>query len=287
LTENRSKGIRFTRVRLVVDDGRVVYATSDFHKPWNVGVTPDPAIQARLDQLQAQLAPIFTTVLATSTVAVPRTDSCGNTAGRTCESLEGDVVADAMRETYGTDFAVTNSGGLRADLTCPATDVTGDFCAAFTPPPFPITRGQVLGVLPFGNIVETVTVTGEQLKEFLENGVSQMPAVAGRFPQVSGVCFTYSITAPAGSRVTSATRAGAGGCTGDPVPMTAASTYTLAINDFMASGGDGYPNVAATATTRDVMDQVVADHLQTKGTISPALQGRIACTGTGCPITTG
>jgi 2',3'-cyclic-nucleotide 2'-phosphodiesterase (5'-nucleotidase family) len=145
----------------------------------------------------------------------------------------------------------------------------------------------VLGVLPFGNIVETVTVTGEQLKAFLENGVSQMPAVAGRFPQVSGVCFTYSITAPVGSRVTSVTRAGAGGCTSDPVPMTAASTYTLAINDFMASGGDGYPNVAATATTRDVMDQVVADHLQTKGTISPALQGRIACTGTGCPITTG
>ena len=71
------------------------------------------------------------------------------------------------------------------------------------------------------------------------------------------------------------------------MPLTAASTYTLAINDFMANGGDGYPNVAASATTRDVMDQVVADYLQAKATISPTRQGRIACTGTGCPVTSG
>ncbi len=49
LTENRSKGLRFTRVRLVADkdENRVVYKTADFHRPWNIGVTPDPAIQAR------------------------------------------------------------------------------------------------------------------------------------------------------------------------------------------------------------------------------------------------
>jgi 2',3'-cyclic-nucleotide 2'-phosphodiesterase (5'-nucleotidase family)/predicted AlkP superfamily phosphohydrolase/phosphomutase len=286
VTENLSKGIRFTRVRLVVDRGKVVYATSDFHKPWDIGVTPDPAIQARLDDLQAQLAPIFNTQLGTSTVAVPRTDACGNTAGRTCESREGNVVTDAMRATYATDFALTNSGGLRADLTCPTTDSATDFCPAFTPPPYPITRGQVLGVLPFGNEVATLTATGEQLKAFLENGVSQMPAVNGRFPQVSGLCFTYDITAPAGSRVTSVTRAGASGCTTDPVSLSAASSYTFAINDFIAAGGDGYPNVLAQITTRDLMDQVVADYVQAKGSISPAIEGRIACTGAGCPTVT-
>jgi 2',3'-cyclic-nucleotide 2'-phosphodiesterase (5'-nucleotidase family)/predicted AlkP superfamily phosphohydrolase/phosphomutase len=286
VTENLSKGIRFTRVRLVVDRGRVIYKTADFHKPWDVGVTPDPAIQARLDDLQAQLAPIFSTQLATSTIAVPRTDACGNTAGRTCESLEGDVVTDAMRETYGTDFAITNSGGLRADLTCPATDVATDFCPAFTPPPYPITRGQVLGVLPFGNEVATLSATGEQIKAFLENGVSTMPAVNGRFPQVSGLCFTYDITAPVGSRVTGVTRGGPTGCTSDPVSLSASSTYTLAINDFIAAGGDGYPNVVSAITTRDLMDQVVADYIQAKGSISPAIQGRIACSGTGCPTLT-
>jgi 2',3'-cyclic-nucleotide 2'-phosphodiesterase (5'-nucleotidase family) len=73
-----------------------------------------------------------------------------------CESLVGNTAADALRTTYGTDFAITNSGGLRADLTCPTTDLPGDFCPAFTPPAYLITRGQVLAVLPFGNLVFTV-----------------------------------------------------------------------------------------------------------------------------------
>ena len=61
VTENRAKGVRFTRVRMVVGPGKdgVVYKTADYHKPWNIGVTPDPAIQAKIDQLNAQLAPIL------------------------------------------------------------------------------------------------------------------------------------------------------------------------------------------------------------------------------------
>jgi 2',3'-cyclic-nucleotide 2'-phosphodiesterase (5'-nucleotidase family) len=223
-------------------------------------------------------------------VAIPRADACGNPEGRTCESLVGNVVADAMRTTYGTDFAITNSGGLRADLTCPATDNPDDFCPSFTPPPYPITRGQVLGVLPFGNTVVTLTVNGAELKAILENGVSQMPAASGRFPQVSGLCFTYDVSAPAGSRVTGAVRqAEDGSCTGAPIDLTAASTYTIAMNDFMVSGGDAYPNFAGRATTRELMDEVVADYIAAAATISPAIQGRIACTSTGaavCPAVT-
>jgi hypothetical protein len=66
ITENRSKGIRFTRVRLVVDTNTkgAVYKTADFHKPWNIGVTPDAAIQARIDELNAELAAILGTVIA-------------------------------------------------------------------------------------------------------------------------------------------------------------------------------------------------------------------------------
>ncbi len=292
VTENRSKGIRFTRVRLVVNAStkQVVYKTADFHKPWDIGVIPDAAIQARIDQLNAQLAPILGTVIGQSTVFVPRTDACGNTAGRTCESLEGNVTADAMRTTYGTDFAITNSGGLRADLTCPTNDNPSDFCPTYTPPPFPITRGQVLTVLPFGNVVVTLTVSGAELKTMLENGVSQMPAVAGRFPQVSGLCFTYDIAAPAGSRVTGAVRQAADGtCTGPAVDLGAGSSYTIAENDFMATGGDGYPIFSSRATTRDIMDQVVADHVTAQSPISPAIQGRVNCTTTGptaCPVVT-
>jgi 2',3'-cyclic-nucleotide 2'-phosphodiesterase (5'-nucleotidase family) len=193
--------------------------------------------------------------------------------------------------TYGTDFAITNSGGLRADLTCPTGDITTDFCPPFTPPPYPITRGSVLGVLPFGNVVFTVDVTGAELKAYLENGVSLMPAANGRFPQVSGLCFTYDISAPAGSRVVSAVRQAAdGSCTGSEIDLTEAATYSLAQNDFMATGGDGYPYVYDRGTTQDLMDEVVADHIKAYTPISPSIQGRIVCTTSGataCPVRVG
>lgn len=288
LTENRSKGVMFTRVRLVLDatTGAVVYKTADYHRPWITGVTPDPDIQATLDSLNEQAAPILAAPIGNSTVAIPRADSCGTPNGRTCESLVGDVVTDAMRSAYGVDFAITNSGGLRADLTCPPEDNPDDFCPADLPENG-ITRGQVLAVLPFGNVVSTVEITGVELKAFLENGVAAMPEVAGSFPQVSGLCFTYDVAQPAGSRVTSVVRqAEDGSCTTEAVDLTEASTYTLAINDFMAAGGDGYPDVADRATTRDVMEQVVADSIANAGTISPSIQGRIVCTGDGCPTAT-
>jgi 2',3'-cyclic-nucleotide 2'-phosphodiesterase (5'-nucleotidase family)/predicted AlkP superfamily phosphohydrolase/phosphomutase len=295
VVENRSKGIRFTRVRLVVDTNTksVVYKTADYHKPWNIGVAPDPAIQARINDLNAQLKPILGTVIGNSTRFIPRDDACGNGAGRTCESLVGNVTTDAMRTNYssiGVEFAITNSGGLRDALTCPTTDNPDDFCPAYAPPPYPISRGQVLAVLPFGNVVVTLNVNGAELKSMLENGVSAMPAVNGKFPQVSGLCFTYDISAPGGSRVTSAVRQAAdGSCTGAAIDLTAASTYKIAENDFMASGGDGYPSFSSRVTTQDIMDQVLADYIIGKGTISPAIQGRIVCTTSGatvCPVVT-
>jgi 2',3'-cyclic-nucleotide 2'-phosphodiesterase (5'-nucleotidase family) len=249
---------------------------------------PDPAIQARINELNAELAPVLSAVIGESTRFIPRADACGTGNGRTCESLVGNVVADALRTTYSTDFAITNSGGLRADLTCPTTDSASDFCPPYTPPPYPISRGQVLGVLPFGNVVVTLELNGAELKTMLENGVSAMPAVDGRFPQVSGLCFTYDIAAPAGSRVTGAVRQAAdGACTGAAVDLTAGASYTLATNDFMANGGDGYPALISRATTRDIMDQVTADYVTMHTPLSPAIQGRIVCTSSGataCPV---
>jgi 2',3'-cyclic-nucleotide 2'-phosphodiesterase (5'-nucleotidase family)/predicted AlkP superfamily phosphohydrolase/phosphomutase len=287
LTENRSKGLRFTRVRLVMDTRTrdVVYKTADFHRPWTAAVTADPAIQARINELNEDLKPILGTQIGTASKAIPRADQCGRADGRLCESLVGNTTTDAMRTKYapiGVEFAITNSGGLRADLTCPTTDNPDDFCPAFTPPPYPITRGQVLGVLPFGNIVVTLTVNGAELKTMLENGVSQMPGANGRFPQVSGLCFTYDIAAPAGSRVMSAVRAdSAGNCTATPVDLTAASSYKIAENDFMANGGDSYPNFASRMATQDIMDQVLADHVAANSPLAPTVKafpdGRINC----------
>jgi 2',3'-cyclic-nucleotide 2'-phosphodiesterase (5'-nucleotidase family)/predicted AlkP superfamily phosphohydrolase/phosphomutase len=291
VAENTNAGLRFTRVRITVDTNTkaVIYTTADWHKPWDIGVTPDPTIQAMIDSLSAQLAPILSTVIGTSTRYIPRADACGNTSGRLCESLVGDVVADALRKTYNTDFALTNSGGLRADLTCPTADVAGDFCPAYTPPPYDITRGSVLGVLPFGNVVFTVSIDGAVLKAFLENSVSLLPGnLDGRLSEVSGLCFTYDISKAPGDRVVSAVRQAAdGSCTGAPIDLTAASTYKIAENDYMASGGNGYPNVYTQGTTQAIMDQVVGDYIAANTPISPSIQGRINCITTGataCPV---
>ena len=294
VTENLSKGARFTRVRVVLDsDGAVVYKTADFHKPWVIGVEPDKKIQKRIDDLNTQLQPILGTVIGSSSVEILRSDVCGRSDGRLCESLVGDIVTDAMRAKYssiGVEFAITNSGGLRDRLTCPPAGGGTGFCPSFTPPPYQITRGQVLAVLPFGNVVATASVNGAELKTMLENGVGLMPSAQGRFPQVSGLCFTFNVEAPAGNRVTGAVRqAGDGRCTGAAIDLTSASTYEIAENDFMMNGGDGYPNFASRGTTQDIMDQVLADHVTATSPLSPSIQGRIKCfdpnpgAGNNCP----
>jgi len=69
IAENQNAGTRFTRMRMVVDTNTkaVIYKTADWHKAWNIGVTPDPAIQAEIDYLNALLGPIFNTIIGNST----------------------------------------------------------------------------------------------------------------------------------------------------------------------------------------------------------------------------
>jgi 2',3'-cyclic-nucleotide 2'-phosphodiesterase (5'-nucleotidase family) len=292
VVENRSKGATYARTLLTVKSktGLILNRSFEFVEPVAANVTPDQAIEDVMQPYRDELKPIYETQIGQADMVIPRADACGNSAGRTCESKIGNLITDAMRNTYETDFAFTNSGGIRANLTCPTTDLPNDFCPSFIPPPFPITRGQAQEVLPFGNVVVTLEMTGAELKTALENGVSAMPGVNGRFPQVSGLCFTYDIHAAAGSRVTSAVRqAEDGSCTGTAVDLSSSATYEIAQNDFTANGGDGYPNVASRMTTRDVMVNVVADYIGDNSPVNPLIEGRITCTTSGatpCPTVT-
>ncbi len=134
--------------------------------------------------------------------------------------------------------------------------------------------------------MSTVTITGAELKAFLENGVSGLPATDGRLPEVSGLCFTYDITQNAGSRVIPSsvvTTDSAGNCTTTTVDLTAGSTYKIAENDFMAAGGNGYPVTTGKPdyATQGIMDQVLADYLTANDPVNPfvkaAPDGRINC----------
>jgi len=275
VTENLSKGARYTEIKLVTDaDGSLIYKTARWHRPWNIGVTPDPDIAGLIAQLQADLGPILDVVLGESTVAIPRADACGNVEGRECESLVGNVVSDALRWKYGTDFAFTNSGGLRANLTC----LDGETTDPVTEEPcknaadnFVIRNGNALAVLPFGNISVTLTVDGAELKAILENGVSQIGG--GRFIQVSGLRFEYDATAPAGSRVINAWFFD-GTTQGAALDLTAGSSYTVATNDFVAVGGDGYPNFSGQFTTLELMLDDLIEYIGAKSPLSPAIQDR-------------
>jgi 2',3'-cyclic-nucleotide 2'-phosphodiesterase (5'-nucleotidase family) len=292
LTQNPGRGFSITRTRIVVEEatGQVVYKTADYHLPWNISVEADPVIQGRIDELTADVQPILGEQVGVAASPIPRSDNCGGQTGRLCESLIGNVITDAMRNTYDADFAITNSGGIRADLTCPVEDNPDDFCAADLPANA-ITRGQVLAVLPFGNVAVTVDLNGVELKEFLEAGLVDSPAEFGGFQQISGICITYSVDAEPGNRITSAVRqADDGSCTGEAIDFSESATYTIISNDFSMSGGDGYPNFSDRMVTLGILDEVVAQYLSgateahaAGEPVAPAIQGRIVCEGSTCP----
>jgi len=263
-----------------------------FVNPVANAVTPDPAVEQMLQPYREALAPIMNTVIGYSDKRILRADSCGRTDGRLCESLVGNVITDAMRLRYNADFAITNSGGIRAELTCPGTAPAPDFCSTFAPPPYQITRGRSYTVLPFGNFAMTLDVTGAELEQLLEFGVSQMPSAVGIFQQVSGLCFTYDVSLAAGRRVTSVVWQNANGsCSADPVDLSAGVTYTIVENDFMLAGGEGHPVwIDRAASDGATLEQVLAEYMMgftAEHPISPTIQGRIVCTSSGatsCPV---
>ncbi len=131
------------------------------------------------------------------------------------ETNLGNLVADVLREKTGADVAILNGGSFRASI-----------------PRGPITRKQLYTALPFDNYLVALRLTGRQLREALEHGVSGVAQKEGRFPQVSGLRFSYRPAAPPGQRVTEVEVGGR--------PLEDAKTYTVATNDFLAAGGDGY-----------------------------------------------
>jgi 5'-nucleotidase len=291
--ENRSKGQTYSLTELTVQkrpgkgNDRVVSATNSFVVPVAAAVTPDPEVVDMLAPYRAALAPILGVVLGTADKVIPRADSCGRADGRLCESLIGNLVTDALLAHFtDADFAITNAGGIRANLTCPLVDNPLDFCAPQADPAnIEITRGQTFEVLPFGNFAVTVDITGAEFKSMLENAVSQIPAANGRFGQVGGVCFTYDSTAAAGSRVTGAVRSVSGACTTETVDLTAGASYTVAMNDFMAFGGDSYPSFALRQESDGTtLEAVLAEYVSANSPISPDIEGRITCVGAACPV---
>jgi 5'-nucleotidase len=143
-----------------------------------------------------------------------------SSVGRNQETNVGDLIADSFRAATGADVGLMNGGSIRADELIGAG---------------PLTRRDVLSILPFKNRVVKVEVSGATLREMLEHGVARSAedAEPGRFPQVSGLRFTFDARRPPGSRIIELSVNGK--------PLDEKKMYTLAASDYIAiDGGDGY-----------------------------------------------
>ena len=272
VVENRSKGLTYSRIQLSVDpvSGRLLASSNTFVSPLSGAVARDQAIEDMLEPYRIELARLFDAKIGVATARYPR----GGNIERRQEVAIGNLVTDSMRLAYGTQLALTNGGGIRDQL--PSAYVPRDTTLDRTdPPPYDLVVGDPYAVLPFGNAVLTRTTTGAQLWDALEHGVDQISPTGtgtnGKFPQVSGFRFVFDSRLPMGDRVLSVSL-----LDGTPIPDDPAATYSIALPDFMNFGGDGYTMFAdGTGITRDLMANVLLEHIRAQGSITPVVEGRI------------
>jgi 2',3'-cyclic-nucleotide 2'-phosphodiesterase (5'-nucleotidase family) len=217
-------------------------------------VTPDPETQAKVDAYNAEFDRELS--LAIGVTSEPLDSRKATVRGR--EAAIGNLVADALREATGAEIAITNGGGIRGNKEyAPGSEIT---------------RRDVLTELPFGNRSVKLEVTGETILAALENGVSQVENAAGRFPQVSGISFTVDLREPKGQRISNVKVAGKA--------LEKTATYTLATNDYMFSGGDGYTMLETAKPLLGVRDAKllandVMAYITARKTVAPKVEGRI------------
>ncbi len=250
-------GLYLGDIRLVFDaQGSLVYWEGE-PKSIDDTITPDAAFEAKLNEYKAPLETLRNTVIGQAAVDLDGARS--NVRSR--ETNLSNLITDAMLNRASSDGAqivITNGGGIRTSI--PAGDVT---------------IGQVLEVLPFGNTIALVTLTGAQIQEALENGLSQVEDVAGRFPQIAGMRFVWNPAAASGSRVVDMQLRNADGSYSSIDPN---ATYRVATNNYMLGGGDGYEVFEQGSEQLDtgyIMADEVMDYIQANSPVSPSVDGRI------------
>jgi 5'-nucleotidase / UDP-sugar diphosphatase len=221
-------------------------------------VDEDTETAARIAQLAGPLEEIRNNVVATAAADIE-----GNRAiCRVQECPMGNLVADAMLDRVadqGVVIAIANAGGLRASI------AAGE-----------VTMGEVLTVLPFQNTLATFQINGQGIIDALENGVSQVEEVKGRFAQVSGLTYSWdSSVAPNAGRIIEVMVASEDGY----APIDPQAMYLVVTNNYVRNGGDGYKMFSG--DDKKAYDfgpdlaEVTADYLAQYGPYEPYTDGRI------------
>ncbi|MFW5869217.1 MAG: bifunctional metallophosphatase/5'-nucleotidase, partial [Armatimonadota bacterium] len=166
---------------------------------------------------------------------------------RAGETNLGNAITDAMRLVSGAPIALHNGGGIRASIDAG-----------------PITLEQVMQVLPFGNEVATLKLTGAQLRQILARSIAE-PRPFGGFLHVSGLQIVAE-----GHELSSVTIGGE--------PLDEGETYLVATNAFLMEGGDGYETFTEGKEQYYVgtkLDTAFVQYITKHGSISPEVEGRI------------
>lgn len=253
--------------------GRVVYNSDRIlshgvitHDEAKKNYQVNPTIQAMLDDIQAKYkADSSKVVIENSPVKL----SGDRMDVRVRETNLGNVVADALLDygqsgfSHKSNLAVTNGGGLRETI---AKDK-------------PVTKGDIIAVLPFGNSVAQIQVTGQNIydmfvkslgsilqvdesgKNVLDENGQPLLEPSGGFLQEAGARVYYDTTLPTEKRILSIDIL-------DPEtkaykPLDKTETYYLVTNDFLAAGGDGYTMLGGPREEGPSMDSIFADYLAT------------------------
>lgn len=228
---------------------RVVETTQRMLPVWG-DVAVDSAWTARVAAWNAGVGPVAAEVLGRASVALHR---------RRPEATIGDFITDAMRAASGADIALQNPGGMRADL------AAGD-----------VTRGAIYEVMPFDNTIVTERLTGAEVKLALEQALRY-----DRVTQVSGLRYAFDPSRPEGSRVTAVTLE-------DGAPLDDAKLYEVAVNNFMATGGDHYDVLGSGRDLKDTgrviraaMEDYVRAQSRSGGALAEPGDGRVKRAGGG------
>nr|AGF93428.1 5'-nucleotidase domain-containing protein [uncultured organism] len=236
-------------VEVSVSDNEITEMTASlFTKEESQDLEKDEEVVQLVEEIKAENEEITSKVIGRTAVEL----NGERQYVRTGETNLGSLLGDAMLDAVDADVAITNGGGIRASID------KGE-----------ITRGEIVTVLPFGNIVEVKEIKGSTLLEAVEHGLSKYPAHEGLFPQIAGMSFVFAKDRPAGERVLEIEVNGK--------PIDHDKMYKVATNDFMAAGGDGYTMLKDAETTllAGGLEEVLMQYISDKGTVSPKKEGRI------------
>jgi 5'-nucleotidase len=213
VTQAYSYGSAFADIDLTIDrhSGDVVSSWAEIVNASMSGVPPDPGIGSIVADAQSRVAPLVSRVVGSTARTLTASQE------RTGESALGNLIADAFRWRTGAQIGMTNSGGIRAPL-----------------PSGPITWGQLFAVLPFGNELVSMDLSGLQLQSIFELQWTPQSDGSTRYRplQVSGMRVIWDGSLPVGERIVSLTLE-------DGTPLEPDAIYHVTVNSFMAAGGDG------------------------------------------------